>query len=110
MNTMKRIYISAPITGMEDTADERFANAVKLVRDHGHIAINPWQENKSFCKWGDAIVAGLRLLRKCDGILLCDGWQHSRGCQIEQKFAQGAGLTILFEEAMTEKEAHYGED
>ena len=97
---MRRIYISAPITGMEETADERFANAVRLVREHGDIAINPWQENKNFCRWGDAIVAGLRLLRKCDGILLCDGWQHSRGCKIEQQFAQGAGLEVLFEESL----------
>lgn len=97
---IKKIYISAPITGREDTADERFSNAVRLVRGMGNIAINPWQENRNFEKWGDAIVAGLRLLRKCDGILLCDGWQHSRGCKIEQQFAQGAGLEVLFEESL----------
>ena len=98
--TIKRIYISAPISGCEDTAEERFTNAVRLAREHGFIAVNPWQENKSFCRWGDAVIAGLRLLNKCDAILLCKGWQHSRGCKIEQQFAQGMGIEVLFEESL----------
>ena len=97
---MKTIYISAPITGREDTAAQRFEDAVALARSKGYIAINPYRENCSFCRWGDAIVAGLRLLNKCDCILLCDGWQHSNGCIIEQKFAQVAGLDVLFEEGL----------
>ena len=97
---IKRIYISAPITGMEDTADQRFNAAAKLAKEEGFIPVNPYQENRSFCQWGDAIVAGLRLLRKCDCILLCEGWQQSRGCRIEQQFAQGAGIEVYFEEAL----------
>ena len=102
---MRRIYISAPITGREETADERFGKAVEIVRRQGDIAINPWQENKSFRRWGDAMCAGLRLLNRCDGILLCRGWQNSTGCLIEQKFAQGAGLEVLFEESLEEGES-----
>lgn len=98
--TMKRIYISAPITGCEDTAEERFTDAVRLAREHGFVAVNPYAENKNFGRWGDAIVAGLRLLRMCDCIMLCDGWQDSRGCRIEQQFANGAGIEVLFEESM----------
>ena len=97
---IKRIYISAPITGMEDTAEQRFNAAVKLTKEEGFVPINPYQENRSFCQWGDAIVAGLRLLRKCDCILLCEGWQQSRGCKIEQQFAQGAGIEVYFEETL----------
>jgi hypothetical protein len=97
---IKHVYVSAPITGMEDTAEERFSRAVNVVRQNGDVAINPWQENKSFSRWGDAIVAGLRLLKKCDAILLCEGWQNSRGCKIEQQFAQGAGIEVLFEESL----------
>lgn len=100
---MNRMYISAPITGMEDTAEQRFSAAAKLAKEEGYIPINPYQENRNFCLWGDAIVAGLRLLRKCDCILLCDGWQQSRGCRIEQ-FAQGAGITVLFEETLKSEE------
>lgn len=100
MNTMKRIYISAPISGCEDTAEERFTDAVKLAREHGYIAVNPWQENKNFCRWADAIIAGLRLLNKCDAIMLCKGYHYSRGCRIEQQFAQGMGIEVLFEESL----------
>lgn len=100
MNTIKRIYISAPITGCEDTAEERFADAVKLAREHGYIAVNPFAENKNFCRWADAIIAGLRLLNKCDAIMLCKGYRYSRGCRIEQQFAQGMGIEVLFEESL----------
>ena len=98
--TIKRIYISAPISGCEDTAEERFTDAVRLAREHGFVAVNPYQENKNFNKWSDAIIAGLRLLNKCDAILLCHGYYQSRGCQIEQKFAQGMGIEVLFEESL----------
>ena len=97
---MKKIYISAPITGREDTADERFGNAYKLLKEQGYIPINPWQENRNFCKRGDAIRGGLRLLSRCDGILLCDGWQHSDGCKMEQLYAKIENLEVLFEETL----------
>lgn len=97
---IKHVYVSAPITGMEDTAEERFTEAVRLVRSLGDVAINPWQENKSFSRWGLAVIAGLELLRKCDAILLCDGREESKGCRIEQQFAQGAGIEVLFEESL----------
>ena len=97
---IKHVYISAPITGMEDTAEERFTDAVRLAREHGFVAVNPYAENKNFNKWSDAVIAGLRLLNKCDAILLCRGYYQSRGCQIEQQFAQGAGIEVLFEESL----------
>lgn len=85
---------------MEDTADERFSHAVDLAKRNGYIAINPWQENKSFCEWPDAVIAGLRLLRKCDKIMLCRGWQKSAGCIIEQKFAETCGISVEYEEEL----------
>lgn len=100
MNKIKRIYISAPISGCEDTAELRFNNAVRLAREHGFIAVNPYAENKNFNRWSDAIIAGLKLMNDCDAIMLCRGYYQSKGCQIEQKFAQGMGIEVLFEESL----------
>lgn len=98
--TIKRIYISAPISGCEDTAEQRFADAARLAREHGFIAVNPYAENKNFNKWSDAIIARLKLLNDCDAIMLCGDWHHSKGCRIEQQFAQGMGIEVLFEESL----------
>lgn len=98
--TIKRIYISAPISGCEETAEARFADAVKLAREHGFVAVNPYAENKHFSKWSDAVIAGLKLLNDCDAIMLCKGYHYSRGCRIEQQFAQGMGIEVLFEESL----------
>ena len=97
---IKHVYVSAPITGMEDTAEERFSRAVNVVRQNGDVAVNPWQENRCIGDWGLAVIAGLELLRKCDAILLCDGWEESKGCRIEKQFAQGMGIEVLFEESL----------
>ena len=96
MGKKKLIYISAPITGMEDTAQERFSEAESILHKLGYNTINPYERNKGFAKWEDAILAGLRQLKKCDGICLCDDYKYSRGSQIERMFANGMNLETLF--------------
>ena len=46
------------------------------------------------------MLADLRLLKGCDGIMLCKGWRMSRGCEIERLFARGMGKEIIFEEML----------
>lgn len=72
MSKKKLIYISAPISGCEDTAQERFSDAVQLAREHGFIAVNPYAENKNYNKRSDAIIAELHTCRQC---AFCD-WRN----------------------------------
>lgn len=97
---MERIYISAPITGQEETAEARFRDAESLLRSEGYEPVNPYERNKGYAKWEDAVLADLRLLKGCDGIMLCKGWRMSRGCEIERLFARGMGKEIIFEEML----------
>lgn len=89
-----RLYISAPITGQEATAEQRFAEAEAELISLGHIPLNPYRENKGFTNWGDAILSDLRLLKHCDGLVQLEGWEHSRGCRIEADFASGINIPI----------------
>ena len=36
------------------------------------------------------------VLSRCDELWLCDGWQESRGCNMEYAFAKGKGIPIKF--------------
>lgn len=40
-SSARRIYISGPMTGMEDLNREAFAAAENLLREQGNIPINP---------------------------------------------------------------------
>lgn len=92
---MKIVYISAPITGQEDTAQQRFRDAEKTLIERGCQPVNPYEVNKGFVKWEDAVMQGLRLLRKCDAIYQCEGWYLSTGCRVEYEYAKGMGLEFM---------------
>ncbi|HPS41047.1 MAG TPA: DUF1937 family protein [Anaerolineaceae bacterium] len=44
-------------------------------------------------KW---IEGDLELLRKCDAVVVCPGWETSTGTQIEIGFAKGAGIPVYY--------------
>lgn len=92
---MSKIYISAPITGMESTAEERFKVIEKELQSHGYETVNPYTLNRGYGKWQDAVMAGLRLLKQCDAIFMGDGWKWSDGCRTEFYFAKGMGIPIM---------------
>ena len=48
--------------------------------------------------YADYLCSDLRAPADCDAIYLCKGWNFSRGCRIERKFAEEFGLKILTEE------------
>lgn len=43
----------------------------------------------------DGLNACLGLLGRCDGILLCGDWQHSRGCMAEYGYAIAKGIPYV---------------
>lgn len=44
----------------------------------------------------DGLDLCLSLLRRCDGIILCGDWQHSRGCMAEYGYAKAIGIPAFF--------------
>ena len=69
---MKKYYLSHPYTGNEA---ENIASArrkkVKL---------------QASC---------IFLLKDCDAMILCDGWQDSKGCQEEYAYAKDNGIRVI---------------
>lgn len=115
---MKRIYISLPITGHEDTYEERLQELVKVAES---FARYKKLEDADFCeyeiitpkdvaygvedriknpKYTDYLLACLDAIVDCDVVILGDRWFESKGCRIEQHFATNLGIYLIEEAAI----------
>ena len=104
---MKRIYISLPITGHEDTYEQRLDDAVEYVKEkypeYGEI-ITPKEiaerlENYKHMKprYKDYLLADMEAISRCDAIFMCRGWYISKGCSAELAFAEAIGVKRLYQ-------------
>lgn len=95
---MKKVYLSGPITGMEAQAPACFQKAKKEVESLGHHAINPMELPHQHGKtWGEYMREDIKALCDCDAIYMMDGWQNSRGAQVENLVAARLGYEILYQ-------------
>lgn len=98
----KIIYIAGSISNngtLDDAAVvERlalFAAAEIALGVHGYQPLNPARRGKVPGKtWLDYMRDSLRDIAECDGIALLDGWQDSRGAQVERELVLGLGLPV----------------
>ena len=103
---MKIIYISIPISGHEDTYEQRLDEAVEYVKKMypdvyiitpKEIAerLEDYQPMKPTYK--DYLLADMEAIAHCDAIFMCRGWNDSYGCFAELAFAEAIGLEILYQ-------------
>ena len=104
---MKSIYISLPITGHEDTYEQRLDAAVEYVKTNypeyeriitpKEVAerLEDYQPMKP--KYKDYLLADMEAIAHCDAIFMCRGWNDSYGCFAELAFAEAIGLEILYQ-------------
>ena len=104
---MKTIYISLPITGHEDTYEQRLNAAVayvKVMHTEYEYIITPkeiaerledYQPMKP--KYKEYLLADMEAISRCDAIFMCRGWHDSDGCFAEWSFADAIGLDILYQ-------------
>lgn len=48
---------------------------------------------------GSALIT----MSECDAVYFCDGWERTRGCQIEYAAAEAYGLKIMYERERTDE-------
>ena len=98
-STLKKVYISGPITGTKDYLEkfEDIETALVLVHQ-GVEVINPAKVNAHLPEsttWEEYMRMSLCMLSMCDGIYMMEGWQQSRGANLEYAYAKGMGITVL---------------
>lgn len=107
----KTLYISGPITGVEDylikfcTAE----NFLMLKIASGELnytgTINPALTNRTLpIDFGhqDYMAVCFTMMDLCDGIYLLDGWRNSAGATQEWIYAKNRGMEILYEKTSEE--------
>lgn len=99
------IYLSGPISGRSsEEAKVHFSNAEDLVRcstlTYSYIS-NPTNLPEGWT-WNAYMRAGIRELLICDAIVMLDGWEKSRGAEIEKDLAEKLGLKIYYESELRE--------
>lgn len=104
---MKSIYISLPITGHEDTYEQRLDAAVEYVKTNYpeyYRIITPkevaerledYQPMKPTYK--EYLLADMEAIAHCNAIFMCREWYDSKGCFAERAFAKAIGLEILYQ-------------
>lgn len=116
-----KIYISGPITGIEDLNRGSFSKYEKKFIELGYDVVNPFkldhQKAEAMEKvYNEEIVAGrdiltyskedihneymkvdLKALVDCDvmGLMSSQEWEHSKGCRMEIRTASDCGIKII---------------
>jgi hypothetical protein len=104
------VYISAPFTaGSQELVQANIERACAYgsqVRALGavplvpHAAVLPFPALSVKEAWGPAMQECLRMLSACDAMILCPGWEASKGCRVEYNQALAWGIPVYF--AMSE--------
>lgn len=105
---MKKCYICIPIAGRENDVFERAELAKQHIENLGYIPVNPLDLNEigekelknhtepQITAWymGNDISM---IIRDCDAIYCCDGWEYSKGCCVERECAKQYKKVILYQ-------------
>jgi hypothetical protein len=93
---MTRVYLSGPMSGIEDHNFPAFHRVAAKLRAQGYDVINPAELNPNpGMTWEDCLRVDIRALCTCNAIAMIPGWQYSRGAQLEQQIAHRLGLSFL---------------
>lgn len=97
---MKKIYISGPMTGIEDFNREAFMKAEWNLMEMGYSQeeiVNP--ARFPFREDGDyniMLEICLAMMRDCKTIYMLDGWEESKGACMELGFALAKGMEVIY--------------
>lgn len=88
---MQRIFLSGPMTGIENFNYPAFNDAAAKLRARGLSVENP-AENPEQATWADYMRLALVQLLTCDMVAQLPGWENSRGARMEHCVADELGI------------------
>ncbi|MCX5683389.1 MAG: DUF4406 domain-containing protein [Planctomycetota bacterium] len=102
MTATRRIYISGPMTGIEDHNFPAFHAAADRFRKAGWEVANPAENfgGRTDLARETYLRADVALLSRCDAIAMLPGWQSSRGAMFEYAIALELEMAVYDAETM----------
>lgn len=95
-----KIYVSGPMTGIEDFNRPAFFFAENSLLEEGHQVVNPAKVNLGpGAKWEDYMRVDLAGMLDCEGIYMLKGWEASKGANLELHIAKSLGFAVMHEVA-----------
>lgn len=91
-----RVYISGPMSGLEDNNRKAFDAAEKDLKARGFDVVNPHnvKPSQEFPTYHDYLKADLREMLLCDAVYALPGWGTSNGAWIECGLAKEVGIPV----------------
>jgi len=106
-NAFQVVFISGPYRA--DTPRQIQRNINKAAE----VALKYWKMGYAvICPHTYCIIYGecvdsvwlegdLEMLRRCDGIVMMEGWENSKGSEMEHAFANEFGIKVIYEKSET---------
>lgn len=101
-----KVFISGPMRGLPNYNFPKFDAIEKLLKENGYDVVNPAHISRSYKestilnnkdKFNEMVERQLTELRKCNLMLVLDGWENSAGVKVEIEEALKNGICITFE-------------
>ncbi len=89
-----KVYISGPMTGVENYNHAAFKKACALVKKAGHEPVSP-HKAPQLESWEESLRHDLQLLLGCDAIALLPGWERSQGACLVRLVAMELSMPIM---------------
>ena len=100
-------FISGPMTGYGDFNYPLFHKVARQLAERGELFYSPAHhpvmgyeleppEPDEAMSWEYYMRESLKMLLKCDSILMLPGWEWSRGASIEREFADVLKMPITY--------------
>lgn len=92
---MGKVYISGPMTGIQDFNYPAFHLAEKNLKDAGFEVENPARNPDPTPKtWEGFMRLSIKQICECEHVALLPGWEKSRGAVVEVQLAKTLGMTV----------------
>ena len=93
-----KIYISLPISGRDiEEVEARCVFATGVIEKKGHTAVSPLEVSPDTdAPYSTHMGNDIAALLECNAVLFLDGWQESKGCQLEHRAAELYGKIVYY--------------
>ena len=95
---MKLVYLAHPFLGMPENVEDAQNIILKLLHKYPDVSFYSPLHATGFLYFDMSYTQGMRhcfeVLRRCDELWLCRGWEESRGCKMEADYARRTGIPV----------------